>query len=99
MAAFKFCAIVLAVCGVGLTASGAAEPVALRESSRGGEATRVLVTLKAEGNIMVGPFEVRRGKGSFGKADVVKVVHSEPNIKSAVFLDKDGKVIPSQWAG
>ncbi len=47
--------VVLAVLGVGAVATGAEKAVELRERGRPGEATRVLVVLKAEGLYRPGP--------------------------------------------
>jgi hypothetical protein len=56
------------------------------------------VALEGGGSVKVGPCEVRKDKTRSGEGSLVEVKHSEPNLKSITFLDKDGKVLPSEWA-
>jgi hypothetical protein len=57
------------------------------------------VALEGGGSVKVGPCEVRQDKRPFGEGSLVRVQHSEPNLKGIVFLDKDGKVLPSESVG
>jgi hypothetical protein len=43
--------------------------------------------------------EIPKKKGPPGLEERVALTHSQPNIKSVVFLDKDGKVVPSESVG
>ena len=54
------------------------------------------VTIKGDAKIKVGPVEVSKSRNLFGDGNAVGVMHTEPNLKSVVFLDKEGKVLANQ---